>query len=82
MTHTPHELAEEFPQEGELIHRLKMNDAHFEKLVDEYHSVNRQIHRMETEVEPVDSDTEKHARERRVHLKDQIADYLERHRGD
>lgn len=81
MTHTPHELAEEFPEYGEAIHRLKMTDPHFEKLVDEYHTINRQIHRMETEVEPVSSDTEKHARERRVHLKDQIAELLERHSG-
>lgn len=80
MSHTPHELSEEFPDDGDLIHRLKMNDAHFEKLVDEYHSVNRELHRMETEAEPVSSDTEKHVRERRVHLKDQIAHHLDQHR--
>lgn len=81
MTHTPHELAEEFPGYSETIHRLKMTDPHFEKMVDEYHTANREIHRMETGVEPVSSDTEKHVRERRVHLKDQIAEYLERHAG-
>ncbi|MDZ7829767.1 MAG: DUF465 domain-containing protein [Halofilum sp. (in: g-proteobacteria)] len=81
MTHTPHELAAEFPEHSETIHRLKMTDPHFGKLVDEYHAVNREVHRMETEVEPVSSDTEKHVRERRVHLKDQIAEYLERHAG-
>lgn len=80
MTHTPHEIAEEFPHDSELIHRLKTTDTRFDKLVDEYHAVNRQLHRMETEVEPVSSDTEKHVRERRVHLKDRIADYLDRHR--
>ncbi len=81
MTHTPHELAEEFPEHSELIHQLKMTDSHFERLVDEYHTLNRQVHRMETEVEPVTSTTEKQARERRVHLKDEIAEYLERHGG-
>jgi hypothetical protein len=79
MTHTPHELAEEFPEHAETIHRLKMNDAHFRKLMDDYHRVNREVHRMETESEPVTTDTEKHARERRVHLKDQIARYLQQH---
>lgn len=79
MTHTPHELAEEFPEYVETIHRLKETDAHFRKLADEYHTVNRQVHRMETEVEAVSTDTEKHTRERRVHLKDQIAQYLKRH---
>jgi len=81
MTHTPHELAEEFPEYAEAIHQLKMTDSHFKKLADEYHNVNRQVHRMEVEVEPVSSDTEKHTRERRVHLKDQIALYLKQHAG-
>lgn len=79
MTHTPHELAEEFPEYSETIHQLKTTDAHFKKLADEYHSVNRQVHRMETEVEAVSTDTEKHVRERRVYLKDQIAQYLKKH---
>ncbi len=81
MTHTPHELAEDFPEYAETIHQLKTTDSHFRKLADEYHDVNRQVHRMETEVEAVSSDTEKHVRERRVHLKDQIAQYLARHAG-
>jgi len=81
MTHTPHELAEEFPEYAEEIHQLKMTDSHFTKLADDYHAVNRQVHRMETEVEAVSTDTEKHARERRVHLKDQIAQYLRQHAG-
>mgnify|MGYP006283936651 CR=1 FL=1 len=82
MTHTPHELAADFPEHGELIHHLKTTDPHFRELVEEYHVVNRQVHRMETEVEPVSSETEKHARERRVHLKDRIAEYLQRHGND
>ena len=79
MTHTPHELADEFPEYVETIHKLKTTDSHFKKLADEYHTLNRQVHRMESETEPVSSDTEKHARERRVHLKDQIAEYLKQH---
>ena len=77
MTHTPHELAEEFPEHAERIHTLKQNNSHFAKLVDEYHEINRQIHRMETEVEPVATHTEEEARKRRVALKDQIASYLQ-----
>jgi uncharacterized protein YdcH (DUF465 family) len=81
MSHTPHELADEFPEYAETIHQLKTTDAHFRKLADEYHTVNRQVHRMETEVEAVSSDTEKQARERRLHLKDEIATYLKDHAG-
>ena len=40
MSHTPHELAEEFPQQVEALHRLKQENAHFAKLFDSYHNVN------------------------------------------
>lgn len=76
MSHTPHELAEEFPKQQERIHELKQSDSHFAKLVDEYHDVNRTIHRMETEVEPVATYTEEDFRKQRLRLKDKIAAYL------
>jgi uncharacterized protein YdcH (DUF465 family) len=72
MSHTPHELAEEFPAEAEKMHQLKLNNAHFAKLFDEYHTVNRAVHRAETLVEPVDSAREAELRQRRLHLKDEI----------
>ncbi|MCY1127339.1 DUF465 domain-containing protein [Frigidibacter sp. RF13] len=73
MSHTPHELAEEFPQDAEKIHRLKTSDAHFARLSDEYHEVNRQVHRAETNVEPMEELAEVDLRKRRSHLKDEIA---------
>ena len=76
MSHTPHELAEEFPEHTDRIHELKQSDAHFAELMDEYHEVNRTIHRMETEIEPVATPTEEDARKKRVALKDKIAEYL------
>mgnify|MGYP003700885747 CR=1 FL=1 len=76
MSHTPHELADDFPEDVERIHALKLTNAHFAKLVDEYHEANREVHRMETRVEPVDETTEHAARRRRVQLKDEIAAML------
>ena len=66
MTHVPHELAEDFPEFAEKIHDLKMNDRHFARLAEEYHKVNREVHRMETRVEPVTDDIEEDARRRRM----------------
>ncbi|SEL49514.1 YdcH family protein [Halomonas daqiaonensis] len=77
MSHTPHELAEEFPQHADRIHDLKQSDAHFANLAEDYHEINRQIHRMETEVEPVATHIEEEARKERLALKDKIAAYLE-----
>ena len=76
MSHTPHELAEEFPDKVDRMHELKEADAHFRKLFDEYHEVNRAIHRAETNVEPTDELNEVRMRKERMYLKDQIAGML------
>lgn len=73
MTHTPHELTEEFPGAAEAIAALKARDAHFARLVDDYHEVNRAVHRAETRVEPMDEASEEALRRRRMALKDEIA---------
>jgi uncharacterized protein YdcH (DUF465 family) len=73
MTHTPHELAADFPEHKEKIHTLKESDSHFAKLAEEYHIVNRAIHRAETGVEPVTDEAERDMRKRRMTLKDEIA---------
>jgi uncharacterized protein YdcH (DUF465 family) len=72
MSHTPHELAEEFPESAERLRALKASSAHFAKLCDEYHEVNRQIHRMETNVEPAGEAVEAVMRRKRMMLKDEI----------
>ncbi len=76
MSHTPHELHEEFPELVERMHDLKVSDAHFAKLFDEYHDINRAVHRAETNVEPVDNMTETDLRKQRAALKDEIYRYL------
>ncbi|MEM8771475.1 MAG: DUF465 domain-containing protein [Pseudomonadota bacterium] len=73
MAHTPHELSEEFPEESEKIHTLKMNDAHFAKLADAYHEVNREIHRIESEVDAAGDVRFEDLRKKRLQLKDEIA---------
>ena len=76
MTHTPHELSEEFPEHVARIHELKEADAHFAKLADEYHEVNRAIHRAETRVDPVSNEHEEEMRKRRMVLKDESCKML------
>ncbi len=76
MSHTPHELAEEFPGHVAKMHDLKESDAHFARLFDAYHEVNRAVHRAETNIEPRDALAETDLRKERAHLKDQIWGYL------
>jgi uncharacterized protein YdcH (DUF465 family) len=77
MSHTPHELAEDFPADAERIGALKQTDAHFARLVEEYHEINRAVHRAETNVEPVSEAHESDLRRRRMQLKDEIRRLLQ-----
>ncbi len=72
MSHTPHELAEEFPDKIEVMSALKQSDTHFSRLADEYHELNRIIHRAETNVEPMEELAETELRKKRAALKDEI----------
>lgn len=72
MSNTPHDLLEEFPAEALRISALKEADAHFARLVEEYHEVNRAVHRAETRVEPASDEHETELRKKRAALKDQI----------
>lgn len=72
MSHVPHELAEEFPEHVEKIHQLKGENAHFAKLFDDYHTLNRDIHRAETNIEPTDDFHMEDMRKQRLLLKDEI----------
>ena len=78
MSHTPHELAEEFPDKVEQMHQLKLSDAHFARLADEYHEVNRSVHRAETNITPMEELTEVELRKKRAALKDEIWAILSR----
>lgn len=76
MSHVPHELHEEFPEAVDVLHTLKTSDAHFSRLADEYHTVNREVHRIETDVTPASDEVLEDLKKKRLHLKDQIAAML------
>jgi uncharacterized protein YdcH (DUF465 family) len=76
MSHTPHDIAEDFPGQADTISRLKTTDAHFAHLLDAYHTANRAVHRAETRVEPMSEQAEADLRRERAKLKDQIARHL------
>lgn len=78
MSNTPHELAQEFPEHLHKMHALKTGDTRFARLFDEYHDVNRAIHRAETDVEPVGDAHMENMRKQRMVLKDEIYGMLTR----
>lgn len=67
-----HDLHHEFPELNDRIHELKVSNAHFRRLFDEYHDLTSKIENMEDEKTPVSTRTEEEAKMRRVHLKDEL----------
>jgi uncharacterized protein len=72
MTHTPHTLAEEFPDYTQKIIEMKQTDAHFAKLVDDYNAVNERVFRGESRLDLLTEDQEEVLRKQRTHLKDHL----------
>lgn len=75
--HTPNELADAFPDDAEALHQLKLTNAHFAKLAEQHHEVNREIHRIEAEIDAASDDRLEALKKERLHLLDEIAAMLE-----
>lgn len=75
--HTPHELADAFPDDAAALHRLKASDAHFARLAARHHEVNRAIHRIECETEAASYERLEALKKERLGLLDEIAAILE-----
>ncbi len=72
MSHVPHELVAEFPDLKERIHHLKTSDTHFERLFEEYHEVNREIHRAEAAGLNITDEHYEDLKKKRMVLKDEL----------
>ena len=70
--HTPNELTEIFKRDRELMTKLKGSDAHFARLADKYHEVNREVHRIEAETEAASDERFETLKKERLALLDQI----------
>ena len=68
-----HPLNDEFPEDHETIHRLKTENAHFRRLMEEYEDVDKEVFRMEEGIETPEDAVLTEEKKKRLDLKDQIA---------
>ena len=80
--HTPNELTKIFVRDRELITRLKQEDAHYARLADEYHDVNREVHRIEAETEAASDERTETLKKKRLALLDEITEIVTRARKE
>jgi uncharacterized protein YdcH (DUF465 family) len=71
-----HDLLHEFPEHKDKIHELKISDAHFRNLFDEYHEIEHQIHRINMGSEIANDNFMYELKAKLLFLKDQIYAHL------
>lgn len=76
-----HDLHNEFPEYNDEIHALKMSDAHFQRLFDKYHEVNRHVVRIEVQAEVATDPELEDLKKERLLLKDQLHEMLIKQRA-
>lgn len=67
-----HDLGMEFPEFRERIHELKIGDAKFSRLYEQYQQLDKEIYRIEHEIEAASDEHTENLKKQRVLLKDQL----------
>lgn len=67
-----HDLAHELPEFKDQIRILKTGNAHFAKLFDEYHQADREVRRIEKNVQLATNEEAEVVKKLRLTLKDQL----------
>ena len=79
--HTPNELTTIFARDRDLVTRLKQEDAHYARLADDYHALNRQVHRIEAEAEAASDERFETLKKQRLALLDELTAIVTRARA-
>lgn len=67
-----HDLLHEFPEYQDKMHQLKMSDAHFKELFEEYDKLEHEIHRINMGEEVVIDEAVHEKKARLLFIKDEI----------
>jgi uncharacterized protein len=71
-----HPLVTEFPEHKDALHRLKMDDAHFQVLMEKYEELDKHVFRIEDGSEPSEDIYVEKLKKERLVLKDEILQML------
>lgn len=74
-----HDLLHELPEHQEAIHELKMTNAHFARLFEEYHDTDKEVHRIEEQIETPSDEYTQERKVRRLALKDELLKMIQDH---
>jgi uncharacterized protein YdcH (DUF465 family) len=72
-----HSLSHEFPDYKDKIHELKINNPEFAKLFEKYENIDKEIYRIEMQIENTSDEYLEGLKIRRVKLKDELYNMLQ-----
>lgn len=72
MQHEHHDLIHEFPEYRDQIHDLKITNEHFREIFDTYHKIDKEVYRVENNIEPRSDAALEELKKRRLVLKDEL----------
>tara|TARA_R110000868_G_scaffold8205_3_gene42456 strand:+ start:45430 stop:45687 length:258 start_codon:yes stop_codon:yes gene_type:complete len=72
MTGEHHNLKTEFPEYEAIIHELKMSNAHFQKLSEKHHTVDKEVRQAEIGAEAVTDEHLEDLKKSRLKLRDEL----------
>ena len=72
-----HGLVQEFPEYKDKIHELKTSDPEFAKLFEKYNDIDKEIYRIEMQIENTSDEYAENLKIRRVQLKDRLYTMLQ-----
>lgn len=78
MSHFLHDLHAEFPANSEILHSLKLTDPHYAKVADDYHTLNKDIQRIESGIEASSDDRIEEYKKRRLAMLDEVSAMIDR----
>lgn len=67
-----HGLVKEFPEYKDKIHELKTSNTEFAKMFEKYEEIDKEIYRIEMQIENTSDEYTENLKIRRVQLKDQL----------
>ena len=71
MTRTPHDLAVYFPSEIDVLHQLKVENAHFKQLAAAHRHLNREVHWIDEGIDVASDVCVEEVKKRRLGLLDE-----------
>ena len=78
MSHFLHDLHSEFPSDGDILHQLKSSNPAYPALADKYHTVNKEIQRIESGIEASSDDRLEILKKQRLGMLDEVSALIDR----